>query len=336
MTKWIELEDALEKYSCDEKILEKMIVQGEVKSRIEFIDDEAIYLIEDKILLLRAAKKGAKILGSSAARILEGVIIGAAGGVAATKLTVLQNPKKEPKVSEALQQMRQRIAQDFLNRNMAVPDEAAQHIRYLDFSWKKFTDLSLLSNFPILETLILRGDQVTNISSLPHLPNLKHLNVGIKVVDFSILINFPHLETLNLGHTKIESISFLESFTNLKKLDIRYTRVIDFDALKNLQYLQELELYGTNFFDGRILSNLTNLQILGLTNTKIDKIDGLENLLNLKKLYLGYTNVSDIELLRRLKKLDYVVLGNTKVTDFTPVAHVKEKIGIPDDYHPTE
>ena len=83
---WIELEEALELYRCDEERLRQLIISGEVKSKIDFSKGNERFLIEKKLLLFRIPKRPLIGAGKASGRVIEGIVIATAGGVSAVKL----------------------------------------------------------------------------------------------------------------------------------------------------------------------------------------------------------------------------------------------------------
>ena len=97
---WIELEEALELYRCDEERLRQLIISGEVKSKIDFSKGNERFLIEKKLLLFRIPKRPLIGAGKASGRVIEGIVIATAGGVSAVKLQEYLDQPSSDKLAE--------------------------------------------------------------------------------------------------------------------------------------------------------------------------------------------------------------------------------------------
>jgi len=84
--------------------------------------------------------------------------------------------------------------------------------------------------------------------------------------------------------------------------------------------------------DIRALSALTGLQTLNLMSTQVSDISALSALTGLQTLDLMSTQVSDISALSALTGLQTLDLWGTQVSDWSPVDHVDDVDGRPEDW----
>jgi len=131
---------------------------------------------------------------------------------------------------------------------------------------------------------------------------------------------------------KFADVSALAALTELQALTLSCTKVADISALAALKELQALSLSRTQVSDITALSALTGLQSLNLYGTQVSNISALSALTGLQTLDLRVTQVSDITALSALKRLTSLGLWGAQVVDWSPVDHVYDVIGRPDDW----
>ena len=172
-----------------------------------------------------------------------------------------------------------------------------------------------------METLELGGTDVSDVSALAHLTNLKSLGIWkTDVSDVSALAHLTNLEELTLSGSAVSDVSALASLTNLERLSLRDTGVSDVSALASLKNLGWLNLNGTGVSDVSALASLTNLRWLFLWDTAVSDVSALASLTNLGWLFLLNTGVSDVSALASLKNLRTLELGRTDVSDVSALA----------------
>ena len=104
----------------------------------------------------------------------------------------------------------------------------------------------------------------------------------------------------------------------------------DIAPLRNLTGLVSLTLIDNQISDLSPLTGLTNLTELYLGNNQISDLAPLANLTNLTRLHVSNNQISDLTPLTNLTKLEYVrVRNNNNITDWSPVAHVPNVEGNP-------
>lgn len=159
------------------------------------------------------------------------------------------------------------------------------NLKYLDLSFAKISDISVISNFPDLEVLVLYQTSISNFKSIDTLTNLVQLD---------------------LGHTFVKDISFISNFPKLKKLEMEFTNIVDLSPLSNLQNLEYLNISYTDVNSIKPLSNLKNLKKVYLMYTKVSDISPLSNSINLEELNLMNSRVFDITPLKNISGLTIV------------------------------
>jgi internalin A len=102
---------------------------------------------------------------------------------------------------------------------------------------------ALLSKFQGLEKLALRGNQISDISSLKELKELTHLDLRYnQISDISSLKELKGLTVLNLQGNQIRDISNLKELKELTVLSLDSNQISDISSLKELKNLKKLYL----------------------------------------------------------------------------------------------
>ena len=96
-------------------------------------------------------------------------------------------------------------------------------LEYLDLVDNEISDISGLQNMPNLKRLLLIDNQLSDISELKDMPNLEDLRLSEnQLSDMTGLSNLPSLETLILQENKLTSIDTLLNFDQL--IDVYLTQ----------------------------------------------------------------------------------------------------------------
>lgn len=101
--------------------------------------------------------------------------------------------------------------------------------------WVSKSDLTPLANLTNLESLYLRGENISNIDALSNLSSLEILSLNYtKVSNLNALSNLKKLKSLSIGDTNVKDVSPLSSLSNLEYLLIYGTKVSDLTPLDNI------------------------------------------------------------------------------------------------------
>ena len=142
----------------------------------------------------------------------------------------------------------------------------------------KILDVNYFSSVVIV---VLRQNQVTDLTPLAGLRNLEHLSVDV---------------------TRVSDLSSLADLKNLKWLVLKGTTVGDLTPLADLKNLERLYLDDTAVSDLTPLAGLTNLKWLDLSHAEVGDLTPLTGLTNLEELWLIQTQVSNEEKYRNCNK----------------------------------
>lgn len=119
----------------------------------------------------------------------------------------------------------------------------SENIIGLNLDSLKFRNIDFLKNLKNLKELVLRNNQICDITTLGNLRKLTYLDLSENSIsETSILGCLSNLTHLILRRNKITNISFLKSLRALNVLDIGFNKVHDVSCLKNLHNLKKLDL----------------------------------------------------------------------------------------------
>lgn len=149
------------------------------------------------------------------------------------------------------------------------------HIRFLNLSKNKITDISGISSMTSLCEIDLSENQIQNLSELIEnsaiFYRLQVLNISSNIIEHFEGKGFSFLEKLNLSNNKLTTLN-CEGMKSLKTLEIRKNEL---SKIENIQFCENLEkIYGAqNKFENLDeLRTLLQLEIIHMRENKITEI----------------------------------------------------------------
>jgi hypothetical protein len=209
------------------------------------------------------------------------------------------------------------ISFDVGNFTDYTPLLAFKNLEFLEifnYSLTNISGITVLSRHEKLSHLILWAENVTDISPLSALVNLRILSVDIPNIftDASELLPLVRLEELYFSPTSSKTIYNISQLTWLKTLYINlHNKDIDISPVQNLINLECLEMSGPMYemteFDISWMGRLVNLQELKLSGFKIVNVGPLLKLPHLATVNVMFSEISDenIKLLRTTNAMIY-------------------------------
>ncbi|GMM36830.1 hypothetical protein DASC09_041550 [Saccharomycopsis crataegensis] len=204
----------------------------------------------------------------------------------------------------------------------------------------------IFESLPNLKTLILEGNELTEIPNLECLKNLEVLeisdNPGItkvnslhslpKLISLDLSRNsiqyinldsskFPKLETLYISHNKLTCMNEFNNIPSLIKLYANNNRINDIVSL-NYPKLRHLNVSHNSIWALRDIKNVPSLVELDVSYNYIEDISYL-HLPSMKVLILRSNCVCDVSSLRSLHTLEHLDLSSNLFKSF----HQLEAIG---------
>ena len=145
---------------------------------------------------------------------------------------------------------------------------------------------------------------------------------GDNITDLSPLVNLPNLRILRISNTQVSDLTPLAGVQNLEELWIENSPVSDLSPLTGLLNLREIYIEDAQELnDISPLNEITNLTLLGLVNTQVKDISPLRSLTNLKELNLKNSPVTDITMLNGMRNIRELYLDGTRVPEEQISAH---------------
>jgi Leucine-rich repeat (LRR) protein len=146
-----------------------------------------------------------------------------------------------------------------------------KNLKYLYFESRLTQNLfNSICDMDFLEGLYFKWSNITDISRISDLSNLKHLHIGSspKIADISALSKMNSLLTLEIENIKVlNNISFICDLTYLEGLGINGSlwttqTIASLNPIQKLKHLKFITLYGTKVLDGSLkpLATLKSLE----------------------------------------------------------------------------
>lgn len=199
----------------------------------------------------------------------------------------------------------------------------------------KFFNVPLfIENFPILKTLDLGENFMTNLSHFESLPNLKYL-YGLRLTENQIehleknnFVHLKNLQILNLSKNRIKTIdreAFESNFLlQAIRLDGNFMKDIDymFENLTNMVFLN----ISDNFLETFNYENFPkNLQFLDISKNKINTIKNPNDISqNLKTLNLNYNLLTEVSSFLLPRNLEFLHLQENMIEKISPYTFLKK------------
>ena len=191
--------------------------------------------------------------------------------------------------------------------------------------WPKGSNLSFLDNLAQLQFLELLDYQVSDISVINNLTELRELNISSSCNNVIDCSNFPHLERIGLEW--FPNAKSLFNCTTLKRVFINCCDIKNLSVFEKLLKLEYLSLKSPRLESIGEVKTLPTLNFLGIYNArKLSSLEGIEQFANLEMLEIERCRkISNIEPVTALKKLRRLMIANCgKIDSLKPAAELKE------------
>lgn len=133
--------------------------------------------------------------------------------------------------------------------NNSVTDEKWANISEVNFSFNDIWQLdAALKLIPNVETLILDGNRLRNVSNLRHLSKLSYLSLNNNLIEdlSKWCMELGNIQTLNLAGNKIEKLGGLSKLRSIKSLDLSCNMISSINEIDEVAALPVLEILGLN------------------------------------------------------------------------------------------
>jgi internalin A len=198
--------------------------------------------------------------------------------------------------------------------------EYAIHMESLDLRGNQISDLSPLTDLSTLQFLWLHGNEIIDLGPLAGLSNLTLLHLlSNQISDLTALASLSNLEELYLQRNQIANLGPLSGLSNLRSLRLNFNEISNLTPLSGLTVLEELFLDQNQITDLSALEDLINLTELRLHNNAISDLGPLAGLTQLTLLYLHANQISDLGPLAGLTSLAELRLFDNAISDLGPL-----------------
>lgn len=194
----------------------------------------------------------------------------------------------------------------------------------VDLSDNNITTISVLSNLPELKYVFLTHNNIDDISPLTSLTKLLVADVSqnsiTELPDFS---KATMLESLYLAKNKISDLSSIHTMPNIITLDISYNLVTNAKNIGMLTMLETLVISNNNITNFDFLSGLTALCSLDVSNTSIVNTTPLADL-PIVVLNVSNTSIGTVKDICKLTDLTSLEIANTDITSIAQLSEIPQ------------
>jgi len=182
-----------------------------------------------------------------------------------------------------------------------------KNLKYLRTYSLGFNKTDILSNIKNLNYVILKEDNLTDISGLTSSPNLEFIdfNKSKKLVDISPLNKLKNIKLIDISGTGIISLKGLENSANLHGINISGSPIQNLDGLlnaKNLYCLNASSCKELENIEG--IKNSIKLKEILLDNcSSLLSLSGIENCVDLRVITLSKSGISNLDSLINCKNI---------------------------------
>ncbi len=208
-----------------------------------------------------------------------------------------------------------------------IPEEAFDltWLETLDCNDNQISDLSGLRHLPQLRVLNCNLNQVSDLSALRHVPQLQTLECSSNPIsDLSALRHVPQLQALYCWSNQISDLSALRHVPQLQTLDCSSNPISDLSALRHVPQLQALDCSSNQISDLSALRHVPQLQTLYCSSNQISDLSALRHVPQLQALNCLGNQISDLSALRQVPQLQTLYCLGNQISDLSALRHVPQ------------
>lgn len=189
----------------------------------------------------------------------------------------------------------------------------------LILAYQRIEDISPLKELH-LQTLLLVGNYVTDLTPLADMATLRHLNISNNpVVDIAPLGFLQRLQVLYIQQCNVTDISVLAKMPGLTAIDVSNIPCLDYSPLLALPLLSFVEISESSVQDVVLVSGNPAIQELVAIHSGITDLDQLKSTPDLIRLNLCHNDIEDLTGIERYQGLKSFAIRNIQADDLTPL-----------------
>lgn len=173
-----------------------------------------------------------------------------------------------------------------------------KNIKHLSLSESNnIEDYSVLNQFS-LESLVISGDNLTDISFLQNCSQMKELSIFEcnNIIDYSYLKYCADTPNISISNTNMKDLSVLSYMTNLYSVSLINGDFTDITPLlASAEKIDNITLNNSNVTDISCLTEFSNLRVLSIEYLNINELPDLTSLSTLQYVYATGTGITEEE-----------------------------------------
>ena len=208
-----------------------------------------------------------------------------------------------------------------------MPVRNLKNLQRLEIPNSQIKNIEYLTRLPMLNTLNLSGNQVTDLTYLPYMYPLYQLDLSYQGPDYirditPLAYMSNSMQTLSLQGNKISDISALANFRALKYLSIRDNRITSIAALDNMTILSGLDMTINLITDLSPLANNTMLNIIKADHNLITSLESLRYLPKLAQVSFKHNYITDISPVSEMSFMKSMAFDYNSITDVSALQDI--------------
>ena len=209
-----------------------------------------------------------------------------------------------------------------------MPLRNLKRLQRLEIPNSEIKNIEYLTRLPMLNTLNLSGNHITDLKFFPYMYPLYQLVLNYQgpdyITDITPLKFMPlSLQQLSLQGNRISDITALSSLKGLKYLSIRDNRITSIEALDNMTMLSGIDMSINAITDIKPFEKNYALHTIIADHNKISSLEPLKDLNKLGEVSFKHNYISDIAPIADKRDLKSMIFDFNSITDVTPIKDIK-------------
>ncbi|KAI8925268.1 hypothetical protein BC831DRAFT_415235 [Entophlyctis helioformis] len=286
----------------------------------------------------RLAKSKSRSLGSTFSLVVTSPSRANLAAIAASPPTTLaggedvqEDPaaREEREQREMIEEYQKRLEQlplpaDMLKRGLSQMGPSADGLKQvyqkLSIPFAGLNNIAALRDYPYIQNLELRGNNITDVSALGSMRYLVQLDLSSNRLTEVLAFDPPpfDLQQVDLSRNQITMIRDLSEHRFLSSLNLDRNLIKTVTGLSQCRHLKHLSLAHNGITRVDALSNLP-LRTLDLQSNRIVSLQGIETLKDLQEVRLAHNFITSIHELRDHPALRYMDVESNQLTQLEQV-----------------